>query len=187
MAVTKSVGLDELRVLAQLGVTDVGENRPESAGEKMRAMAGRVCRHMIGNLQRRKVREAIELFDRIDALDRIELAEVIERRCAGTGRVMPVLIEVNVSGETSKHGFRAKDLPGALDAISAMPHLRVEGLMTMAPAVSDPGEVRAVFRALRDLAQAHGLPIVSMGMSDDFEIAIEEGSTEVRIGSALFK
>ena len=187
VAVTKSVGLDEMLALAAMGVTDMGENRPEKSGDKLRAMAGKVCRHMIGNLQRRKVREAVDLFDRIDAVDRTELAEALERRCAEHDRIMPVLIEVNVAGEASKHGFRLEEVSGALDKIAALSHLRVEGLMTMAPAVENLEEVRPVFRALRALAQAHGLSVVSMGMSEDFEIAIEEGSTEVRIGSALFK
>ncbi len=187
VAVTKSVGLDEILTLSGMGVTDMGENRPETSVDKLRAMAGKVCRHMIGNLQSRKVRGAVDLFDRIDAVDRIEMAEALERRCAEVGRIMPVLIEVNVSGEASKHGFQSKEVSRVLDAIAAMPHLRVEGLMTMAPAVENPEEIRPVFRTLRVLAQTHALSVVSMGMSDDFEVAIEEGSTEVRIGSALFK
>lgn len=187
VAVTKSVGIDEIRVLIGLGVTHLGENRVEIAREKILACRDGVCWHLIGNIQRRKVRDAVELFDRIDAVDRLSLAEALERRCAGLGRVMPVLLEVNVSGEASKHGFQPGEVGEGLRRIQEFAHLRVEGLMTMAPYAEDPETVRPVFARLRELAATLDLNTLSMGMTNDFEIAVEEGATEVRIGAALFQ
>lgn len=187
IAVTKSVDVPAAQTLVDLGVTHLAENRIEQALAKLDAVAPRPVWHMIGNIQRRKVREIVERFDRVDAVDRLSLAEEIEKRCAAIEKTMPVLLEVNVSGEAAKHGFTPEELPGALERLSDMPHLRVEGVMTMAPATDNPEETRPVFARLRALADIHGLGTLSMGMTNDFEIAIEEGSTEVRIGTALFK
>jgi uncharacterized pyridoxal phosphate-containing UPF0001 family protein len=116
------------------------------------------------------------------------LAEALDQRCAAIGKTMPVLIEVNVSGEPSKGGFTPAAAEGALQAIRrGMPQLVVEGLMTMAPLVEDPEEVRPVFSNLRELGERLGLKALSMGMTNDFEVAIEEGATEVRIGTAIFQ
>lgn len=186
VAVTKTVGLDEVRLLAELGVTDFGENRPELCAEKIRTLKT-VRWHMIGSVQRRKARDVVELFDAVDSVDRLELAEAIEKRCEEAGKVMPVLLEVNVSGEESKHGFLPEDVEEAVSRSAEWPHLKLEGLMTMAPFVEDPEQVRPVFRRLRQLAESMGLKHVSMGMTNDFEVAIEEGATQVRIGSALFE
>ncbi len=187
VAVTKSVGVEEARVLVELGVEHLGENRVEVAAAKVEALGDSVCWHMIGNVQRRKVAEVVRLFDRVDAVDRLSLAEALEKRCADAGTVVEVLLEVNVSGETTKHGIVPGDLSEILGKVQLFKHLEVTGLMTMAPVVSDIEETRPVFAGLRELARAHGLERISMGMSGDFEVAIEEGATEVRVGSALFR
>ncbi len=185
--VTKTVGVEECRILREQGYTHLGENRVENAGDKIAALDPSMHWHMIGHVQRRKAREVASLFQRVDSLDRLELAEALEARCAALAKKMPVLLEVNVSGEKAKSGFAPADLPAALETIRGMPHLIIEGLMTMAPLVDDPEETRPVFRALRELAAKLGLKALSMGMSNDYVVAIEEGATEVRIGTAIFK
>jgi hypothetical protein len=186
LPVTKSVGLEEVRILRELGFVEFAENRFEVAAPKIAALGEGVRWHLIGNLQRRKVRNAVPLFHFVDAVDRLELAGALEARCAELDRVMPVLIEMNVSGEASKHGFSAEELEGALEHIAGLPHLEARGLLTMAPFDAPESELHSVFGTLRGLAERHGLPELSMGMSDDFEIAVEEGATQVRIGRALF-
>lgn len=195
VAVTKSVGPQTIRALERLGVTDIGENRVQDALAKQESLGGTLGLrwHMIGHLQTNKVRRALQLFERVDSLDSLHLAEELARRAAGVGKVVPVLVECNVSGEASKFGVRPAELPALLDSLMGLAHLRPEGLMTMAPYVENPEATRPVFAALRELlvkARAHtGLPLphLSMGMSQDFEVAIEEGATMVRIGTALFK
>lgn len=186
VGVTKSVGVSEAKFLFELGVTHLGENRVEEAGEKVAALDTGVTWHMIGAIQRRKARDVVDKFHCVDAVDRLKLAETLQRRCEEAGKTMPILLEVNVSGEKAKHGFTPEELPKALDAVRALDRLTIRGLMTMAPFVDDPEHTRPVFAKLRELAGKFELPDVSMGMTNDFEIAIEEGATEVRIGSALF-
>ena len=187
LAVTKSVGVEEARALCDLGVTHLGENRVEDARAKVEITGPAICWHMIGSVQRRKAKEVVALFHRVDSVDRLELAEALDRRCEELGkRLLPILIEVNVSGEATKHGFEPADLESAVQYIARLPHLKLEGLMTMAPLVDDPAAVRPVFARLRQAAERLGLTELSMGMTNDFEVAIEEGATEVRIGTALF-
>ena len=186
VAVTKSVGLKEIHSLIDLGVVHLGENRVETAVEKIAAEKDRAVWHMIGKLQRRKAGDAVQLFDRIDAVDRVKLAETLDRRCAEAGKVLPVLLEVNVSGEEQKHGVPLADAHSAVEAVRGMAHLKLEGVMTMAPFVEDAELTRPVFARLKKFADEMELPVVSMGMTNDFEVAVEEGATEVRIGSALF-
>jgi len=194
VAVVKTVGIEVVRALAALGVTDVGENRVAEAARKQDDLGGTLglTWHMIGHLQRRKVRDALPLFARIDSVDSLRLAREIDKRAAAQAATVPILLECNVSGESSKYGLSAADLPAALDALSPLPHLHVEGLMTMAPFVDDAETVRPLFAALRALAEQArtrtGLPLphLSMGMTQDFEVAIEEGATMVRVGSALY-
>ena len=131
VAVTKSVGVSEIRVLLELGVTHLGENRVDQAAQKIAEIGAGPTWHMIGNIQRRKARDVVALFDRADAVDRVSLAETLEQRCADSGKQLPILIEVNVSGEEAKHGFAPGELEDALAEIGAMEHLHVEGLMTM--------------------------------------------------------
>ncbi len=151
--------------------------------------------HMIGHLQSRKARQAVALFDLIHSVDSASLARKLSRLCEESGRVMPVLLECNVSGEAAKYGFAASASTffAEVETIVALPGLRVQGLMTMAPIVSDPEQARPVFAALRRLSEqlaerlgAEHFGQLSMGMSDDFEVAVEEGATIVRVGRALF-
>ncbi len=187
IAVTKSAGFKETLILYQLGITDFGENRPDKAAAKMAEMPKTATWHMIGSVQRRKAADVVTLFDVVDSVDRVEMIHALEQRCEQLGKSLRVLLEVNVSGEASKHGFAPHEVDSALHAAAACSHLKVEGLMTMAPLVNDPEEVRPVFARLRDLAHGLGLSELSMGMSNDFEVAIEEGATQVRIGTALFE
>lgn len=184
--VTKSVGVEEARILVELGWPELGENRIEVARPKIEALGPDVHWHMIGHIQRRKVRDTAALFNRVDSVDRLGLAEGLEVRCAALSKVLDVLLQVNVSGEETKGGFAPESVGDALAKIRGMAHLRVLGLMTMAPAVDDPEEARPVFSRLRELGEALGLGVLSMGMTNDFEVAVEEGATEVRIGTALF-
>lgn len=187
IAVTKYTGVDDIRLLRDLGVRHFGENRVEAAAPKIEALAGLdAVWHMIGNIQRRKTKDVLRLFDKIDAVDRLALAEALQNRCAELDRRAEVLVEVNVSGEAQKHGFAPEALAESLDAMAALDRLAVRGLMTMAPYGAPPDRIRALFGALAELAARFGLPERSMGMSDDFELGIEAGATEIRVGSALF-
>ena len=195
VAVTKTVGAGTVRALQELGTTDVGENRVQEARTKSESLGGTLGLrwHMIGHLQTNKARHALRLFELIHSLDSARLAAEIDRRSEQTGRVVPILVQCNTSGEESKFGVPPDGLAALLDAVAPLEHLRVEGLMTMAPFVDDPEATRPVFAALRELAEgaraATGLPLphLSMGMTQDFEVAIEEGATLVRIGSALYR
>lgn len=188
VAVTKSVGRDEIQVLYELGIRHFGENRVEQAATRIPEL-DLPCAiwHMIGSVQRRKARDVVRLFDRVDSVDRVELAEELDRRALGRAERLPVLLEVNVSGEASKHGFAVDALSESMARIATLAHIRVEGLMTMAPLVCDPEEARPVFRRLHQLAAEFGLPETSMGMSNDFEVGVEEGATEIRVGTILFE
>lgn len=187
IAVTKSVGVDEVCALAERGVTHFGENRLAGILAKRGHAPGSLCWHMIGAVQRRKAKDIVGLFDTVDSVDRLELAEELDKRSQGMPRPLPVLVEVNVSGEASKHGFAPGQLEEALPRMRLLKHIEVQGLMTMAPYEDEVERVRPVFGRLAMLARQAGLPRVSMGMTNDFEIAVEEGATEVRIGSALFE
>lgn len=187
IAVTKSVGVREVEILYELGARHFGENRPESVGGKVASLPADAVWHAIGNLQRRKAKLAVEYFQRIDAVDRVELAEALQQRCLEQGVQRQVLVEVNVSGEAAKHGVPPRELPDVLAAMIPFDALHVAGLMTMAPFDAPDNILRGVFSGLRNLAEQSRLPIISMGMTDDFEVAIEEGATEVRIGRALFE
>jgi len=188
VAVTKTVGVGEMRLLHELGVRHVGENRLEVARPKREDFnPADLCWHMIGNIQRRKARDIVAAFDRVDAVDRLSLAQTLQDRCEELDRTLRCLVEVNVSGEAAKHGFAPGELGDALARMGGLDRLVVEGLMTMAPWGAEETVVRGVFRRLRELAETHGLTTLSMGMTDDYEIAIEEGATEVRVGRALFE
>ncbi len=188
VAVTKYVGVPETQAVLAAGARDLAENRVEKAGPKIDAIGREAARwHMVGHVQRRKARDVAAYFDTCDAVDRVELAEALQRRCAQQDTTLDTLIELNIAGEEQKHGLAPQELEGALRAMQAFDRLRVRGVMTMAPYGAPEPALRQVFRTLRELADAHGLPECSMGMTDDFEIAVEEGSTEVRIGRALYE
>jgi PLP dependent protein len=186
IAVSKTVDADMVEAAFRAGVRHFGENRVQEAQPKVLALAHldpQPTWHLIGHLQSNKVKTALELFEFIHSVDSIELAQNLDRRAA---HKITVLLEVNIAGEATKNGFSESELAGAFKAISLLPHLEIQGLMTVAPLVKDVEEVRPVFRRLRSLRDALGLKQLSMGMTDDFEIAIEEGATMVRIGRAIF-
>jgi hypothetical protein len=169
-----------------------GENRVQEAKIKIGQCPGNLEWHMIGHLQSNKCRDAVHFFRMIQSVDSLALAQEIEKWCEKASRTMPILLEVNLAGESSKFGFHPDRLLGELAEINSLRRLEIHGLMTIAPWTEDPEKVRPVFRGLRALKiqceeiLGAPLPHLSMGMSGDFEVAIEEGSTVVRIGSALF-
>lgn len=187
VAVTKTVGMAEIRELHRLGVREMAENRVELAVPKRLEAPEDIVWHLIGPLQTRKAPEVVAHCACFDALDRMKAAEALQKRCEEQDRFLRVLVEVNVSGEESKHGFTPATFAEQWETLRGFDRLRVEGLMTMAPFGAPEATLRACFSALKRLADAHGLPEVSMGMTDDFETAIEEGSTQVRVGRALFE
>jgi pyridoxal phosphate enzyme (YggS family) len=193
MAVTKGFPREVVVEAHALGLSLFGENRVQEAEEKFLEPPGPLELHLIGHLQRNKARPASGLFACVQSIDKVETAVALDVKCEERGRVLVILLELNTSGEASKSGFHSReDLLSALEAISRLAHLRVRGLMTVGPMTEKEGEIRAAFSALRrlfDELRARGLggfDTLSMGMSGDFEIAIEEGSTLVRVGTALF-
>jgi pyridoxal phosphate enzyme (YggS family) len=182
----KGVGGEALRAAMAAGLTDCGENVVQEAEARKASLgdaAGGVTWHFIGHLQTNKAKAALRLFDIIESVDSLRLAEQLNRHA--TAR-LPILLEVNMALETSKFGFAPSEVGSAVSAIAALPNLRLDGLMTVAPAADNPEDVRPVFQSLRELAQVNGLTELSMGMTNDFEVAIEEGATMVRIGRAIF-
>jgi pyridoxal phosphate enzyme (YggS family) len=184
VGVSKTVDVERIQQAVAAGIRALGENRVQEAKDKVARLGRPVPWHLIGHLQTNKVKDALGLFDVIHSLDRLELAREIERRAQG--RVVDVLLQVNVGGEASKGGFEPGEVGAALDATAALAALRVRGLMTIPPPVERAEDARAWFRTLADLAKRHGLAELSMGMSADFEVAIEEGATMVRVGTAIF-
>ncbi|MBI4759143.1 MAG: YggS family pyridoxal phosphate-dependent enzyme [Chloroflexi bacterium] len=197
VAVTKTVPLDRIAAAYQLGLRDFGENRVQEGTEKIAGCAALGLTgarwHLVGHLQTNKVKTAVAIFDIIHSIDSVHLAEAVSRRAVAAGRTVPVLLDVNVAGEASKFGFSPGELPAALEQISKMPGLQLEGLMTVAPLARDPEGIRPVFRRLRELrdelrqscALSH-FRHLSMGMTDDYQVAIQEGATIVRLGRAIF-
>jgi pyridoxal phosphate enzyme (YggS family) len=184
IGVSKTVPAERVRLGVEAGLTALGENRVQEARDKIKILGRPVPWHLIGHLQTNKVRDALELFDLIHSLDRLDLARELERRAGD--RLVNVLLEVNIAGEPSKSGFAPDAVAPALDAIGEMRHLRVGGLMAIPPVVERAEDARVWFRQLRQLAERHRLGTLSMGMSADFEVAIEEGATMVRVGTAVF-
>jgi pyridoxal phosphate enzyme (YggS family) len=186
IGVSKTVDVDRIRQAVAAGIRALGENRVQEAKEKV-AVLGRLAPwHLIGHLQTNKVKDALGLFDVIHSVDRLDLARECDRRARAAERVVDVLLEVNVAGEASKGGFAPGAVAAALDAVARLDHVRIHGLMTIPPVVERAEDARRWFRDLRALAERHGLKELSMGMSADFEVAIEEGATLVRVGTAIF-
>jgi len=186
IAVTKGFPPDAIRQAAAAGIQHFGENRVQEAEAKLAELPDLpegVTWHMVGHLQTNKVKTAIRLFDIIHSVDSVPLAEAISRRASSR---RPIFLEVNVSKEPSKYGFSLDEVLNRLRAIEALPNIEVMGLMTVGPQVESAEDVRPVFHRLREAAGSVGLNALSMGMSDDFEVAIEEGATHIRIGRALF-
>ena len=185
IAVSKTFPVEAIAEAAACGHRQFGENRVQEGLAKLEslpALGVEADLHLIGHLQRNKARHAGR-FASVQSLDSVRLAEAISRRL---DRELPVLLEVNVAEEPTKHGFRIDQTTSALEQIRTLPNIRVDGLMTVAPEVADAEDVRPVFRALRQLAEQFDLTELSMGMTNDYAVAIEEGSTMVRIGRAIF-
>lgn len=199
VAVTKYAELDWVRALIDLGVFDLGESRPQQLVSRAQALPREVRWHMIGHLQRNKVDLLLPIVNRLHSVDSMRLLHAIDKEAkkqlVGDTALPRILLEVNVSGEESKDGFNPEELQSVWPTICEMDSIAVEGLMTMAPLSDDPESARAVFRSLRQfrdqLVEASSgqrqLPDLSMGMSGDFEVGIEEGATLIRVGSSLFE
>jgi hypothetical protein len=196
IAVTKTVEAERVREAYEAGLRLFGENRVQEAQEKIASERLKECRgkvewHLIGHLQRNKAKYAVRLFDLIHSVDSPALAAELDRHAGQEGKIQKVLVEVKLSPEESKHGVSRKGLMELLETIKGMKHLDLRGLMTIPPFSEDPEEARPYFRELRELrdaAERSGIPLpeLSMGMSGDYEVAIEEGATMVRVGSAIF-
>ncbi len=194
IAVSKTKPVSMIREAVAAGVTDLGENYIQEAREKIPQVSGQVRWHFIGHLQTNKAKYAARLFDWIHTIDRVEIADALNRRAGMENRVLRVLIEVNVGKEETKSGVMEEDLFPLVEHVATLPQLSLKGLMVIPPLTADPEEVRGYFIKTRRLAEqvaARNIPNVSMeelsmGMTSDFEVAIEEGSTMIRVGTAIF-
>lgn len=195
VCVTKQVPVEFIKEAVNAGITVIGENRVEEARAKWGKLPEGIQWHMVGHLQTRKVKEAVNMFSLIHSVDSVRLAEEIDKRSHTAGKIQDILIEVNVSGEESKYGFKPSEVIPAVKKMNKFPNIRIMGLMTMAPFVDDPEFTRPVFKGvirLKDEIISHNIPNVqmkyfSMGMTQDYMAAIEEGANMVRIGTAIFK
>ena len=194
VTVTKTVDHDRIREAITAGAAICGENRVQEGKEKIEALGRAASWHLIGHLQKNKAKYAVKLFDLVHSVDNIELAKELDRQAEKIEKVQNVLIEVNIAGEASKAGMAVREAPALVREVARLRNLSVQGLMTMPPWSADPEESRPFFRILRELAEAiakENIPHasmreLSMGMSGDFEVAIEEGATLVRVGTAIF-
>ena len=192
LAVTKTQLPETVSAAADLGLLIFGENKVQEAKAKIPLCPGKLRWHFIGHLQSNKCRDAVPLFSMIQSVDSLALAQEINKRADEAAKTMPVLLEVNLAGEASKFGYQSKALLAELNLINALPRIEIHGLMTVPPWSPDAENSRPYFRRLRELKEeceqvlGAPLPHLSMGMSGDFEVAIEEGATMVRIGTALF-
>jgi PLP dependent protein len=194
VAVTKTHGPEAVRAAVEAGLLDVGENRVQELEAKVEAVGRDAARwHLLGPLQRNKVRRALPLFDLMHSLDSVRVAEKISAEASDAGRIARVLVQVNASGEESKSGFSPAEVVERVGEMAALPGLEIAGLMTMAPFTDDRSVIRATFARTRGLSEelvravpAYRAEHLSLGMSNDYEIAVEEGSTMVRLGTVLF-
>ena len=186
IAVSKTVEVERIREAIDAGVVALGENRVQEAKDKIDALGHPVPWHLIGHLQTNKAKDAVHLFDCIQSVDRLDLAKEINRRAEAAGRTVDALVEVNLGEEAQKGGARPDEVKALLDAMAGLGQMRVRGLMAIPPASADPEATRPHFRRLRELRDLAGLEHLSMGMSADYAIAVEEGATMVRVGTAIF-
>lgn len=191
VAVTKTLAQEAVNQAVEAGATDIGENYVQEAAEKIKGFVGpvRPTWHMIGHLQTNKAKAAVELFDLIQTVDSTKLAREIDRRAQLAGKRQDILVELHVTDEATKFGANPEELSSLVDCVSGLLNVKLRGIMGMAPFVSDPEQTRPYFAKLR--AAFDGLPpenreLLSMGMTQDYEVAIEEGSNMVRIGTAIF-
>jgi pyridoxal phosphate enzyme (YggS family) len=198
VAVTKTVSAEVAGLLPELGVGDLGESRPQELWRKAEALhadprKSKIRWHLIGHLQRNKIEQTLPLVSLIHSVDSLRLLQALEQAAADRPEPAPVLLEVNMSREANKHGFSPEELAGVMSSLSSLQGVQVRGLMTMAALEDEPQRCRPTFRALRglrdslrgNLAVPHTLEHLSMGMSSDFDVAVEEGATLVRVGTAL--
>jgi len=189
---TKTHPPETVREAVNLGLAFFGENKVQEAKAKIPLCPGKARWHFIGHLQSNKCRDAVELFEMIQGVDSLAIAQEINKRAEQAAKTMPILLEINVAGEGSKFGYQPEQMLADLKAINALPRLEIHGLMAIPPYTPLPEKARPYFQKLRELKQqaeavlGAPLPHLSMGMSGDFEVAIEEGATIVRIGTALF-
>jgi pyridoxal phosphate enzyme (YggS family) len=194
VVVTKTIDPGRIEEAVNAGAAILGENRVQEAKEKIQRLGSAASWHLIGHLQANKARHAVKLFDLIHSVDNQELAAEIDRQAAKIGKKQNILVEVNIAGEASKAGMAVKNAPALLREIAKHNNIAVQGLMTMPPFSEDPEESRPYFRVLKELAESITLEKIpgvamrelSMGMSGDFEVAVEEGATLVRVGTAIF-
>ena len=194
VCVTKEADLAQIEEVLALGVKDIGENRVQDALSKYMAIGGRAIWHLIGHLQTNKVSHVVRIFSLIHSVDSLRLVEAIDREAKKISKVQNVLIQVNTSGQLSKFGISPDEVRPFFEKAALYPNINIAGLMTMAPEVPDPEEARPCFRKLRELRdELKNLQLttydlqLSMGMTNDFEVAIEEGSTMIRVGTAIFR
>jgi pyridoxal phosphate enzyme (YggS family) len=194
VAVSKTIPLERIKEAAAAGQRLFGENYLQEAQPKIAALGDVVSWHFVGHVQTKKARGVVELFDLIHSVDRLKLAQALEQTAARLDKRQDILIQVNLAGEETKSGADPEEVADLLKEVVRLPHLRVMGFMTMPPWLADPEKVRPYFRALRELRdrlrELHitdsPLPELSMGMTGDFEVAVEEGATLVRVGTAVF-
>jgi hypothetical protein len=187
VAVTKTVGPGMIKEAYDLGLRAFGESRVQEAEGKIEALKGLAAEwHLIGHLQRNKAKKAVALFDLIHSVDSVELMAILNKNAAESGKIQRVLIQVNIAGERQKHGVGEAETDNLVSEAAGMKNIRVEGLMTIPPYTEDPEGSRPYYRRLRELVDKNGLREASMGMTHDFEVAIEEGATLVRVGTAIF-
>jgi PLP dependent protein len=192
LAVSKTKPPEIVIEAVQYGLNLFGENRVQEAKAKISLCPKNLIWHLIGHLQSNKCRDAVRLFEMIQSVDSLSLAEEINKQASRIGKTMPILLEVNVAGESSKYGYAPQSVTQELEDINSLPNLEIHGLMAIPPWNPDPDSARPYFQQLRRLKQecedilSAPLPHLSMGMTNDFQVAIEEGATMVRIGSAIF-
>ena len=193
IAVSKTFPAGAIRAAYETGMRNFGENRVQEWESKQGKLEDLDARwHLIGHLQSNKARRAVHLFDCVDSVDSLDLARKLNDAASGEGKRLPILVEVRLSDEPTKSGAAGPELPALVEGISALTQLDLQGLMTVPPYFDEPQRVRSYFRRLRELRDqlnrrlGRSLPRLSMGMSHDFEVAIEEGATEIRVGTALF-
>ena len=194
VAVTKTVTIEQIKEAINAGIKIIGENKVHEAKEKYHILTAEIEWHLVGHLQTNKVKYAVEIFDLIHSVDSVKLAKEIDKRSLQFGKISNVLIEVNVSGEDTKYGIKPEEAELFIKKISEFPRISVRGLMTIAPMVKDKEETRPYFGKLRELSEEIKcknirnvkMDYLSMGMTEDFEIAIEEGANMVRIGRGIF-
>ena len=194
VAAAKTRTVDEIKEAINAGIETIGENYVQEAQKAISVLGDQAKWHMIGHLQRNKAKQAVQLFDMIETLDSWRLAEMIDRRCAAIGKTMPVLVEINIGREANKTGVVPEDVDDMIQKLAGLSHIQVQGLMTMGPQFGDPEDARSFFQETKkafDRIASSDIPNIemrylSMGMSNSYRVAIEEGSNMIRIGTELF-